>query len=151
MISSDYPCAHTARNKPFAGADEVTGLESDDSNGSCIVLVGGTGRTSERMARGRIPIVKIHHVTRASVISAFHKEKISTSNLNHDLHPQTRSSSPTTLGSVNLSCHLPLRRRISHQLMSAVGRNHSEPRILWLISRTTRQIHEWGTCSISRR
>lgn len=64
MISSDCMCAHKARNRPFAGPDEVPGLESGGSNGSCIVFVGGTGTTSERVAC--IPIVKIHHVTRAS-------------------------------------------------------------------------------------
>lgn len=64
VISSDCVRAQEARNRPFAGPDEVPGLESGDSNGSCIVFVGGTGTTSERVAC--IPIVKIHHVTRAS-------------------------------------------------------------------------------------
>lgn len=50
VISSDCLRAHTARNRPLTGSDDVPGLQDGDSGGSCIVLVGGTGRTSERMA-----------------------------------------------------------------------------------------------------
>jgi len=63
VISSDCLCAHTARNRPFAGPDEVPGLESGDFNGSCIVLVGGIGRTSEPMQVVRIPIVIVKCIT----------------------------------------------------------------------------------------
>jgi len=51
VISSDCLRAHTARDRPFTGSDDVPGLQDGNSDGSCIVLVGGSGGTSERMAR----------------------------------------------------------------------------------------------------
>lgn len=67
LISSGCLRAHTTRNRPFAGSDEVTGPGGDNSDGSCIVLLGGIGRTSELTARHpavTIPIVKLSRDTR---------------------------------------------------------------------------------------
>jgi hypothetical protein len=43
-------CVHTAYNRPFTGSDGTPKPESDDSDGSCIVLVGDTGTASKRPA-----------------------------------------------------------------------------------------------------
>lgn len=50
---------------------------------------------------------------------------------------KTRSPSPTTLAFVALSCHPPLRRRISHQPTNAVCHNNLGPRIRRLNQGTT--------------
>lgn len=46
LISSDRLRVHTTRNRPFTGSDKVTGPDDGDPDGSCIVLVGGTERSS---------------------------------------------------------------------------------------------------------
>jgi len=51
VISSNRLRARTACNRPFTGSDGATEVEASDSTGSCIVSIGGTGRTPEQMAR----------------------------------------------------------------------------------------------------
>ena len=63
VISFDCLNAYTARDRPFAGPDEVSASEADGSNGSCIVSVGGTGRTSERMPHHSVTIPIVNFIT----------------------------------------------------------------------------------------
>ena len=50
MISSCRLHVHAGHNEPFPVPDDVAGPEPDDSAGSCIISVGGTGGTSERVS-----------------------------------------------------------------------------------------------------
>jgi hypothetical protein len=128
LISSDCLCSHTAHNRPFIGLDEVPGLDSGDPGGGCILLVGGTGRTPERVVC--IPIVNTSRDTRVQVIAAFQK-KISTLNLNVQprLPPEDAIFCPNDTGVRHFLMSSATSSQDKHQLMSAVGPIHSKPRI----------------------
>lgn len=66
VVSSNRLRAHTTRDGPFLGPDEVAGPDVDDSSGSCIASNGGigTGRTSERIpAIRQVTIPHVKHIT----------------------------------------------------------------------------------------
>lgn len=136
LISSDCLGVRTARDEPFTGSDEVAGLDDDGPDGSCIVSVCGwhgknlgIGGPRSAAAQSQFWIVILSRDVRATNFCIPRKHL--------NLKPQPRPAPedaielPDHIGV--LSCHLPPRPRIRHQLMSIVCRTRSE-RWIWSLT-----------------